>query len=311
MQINDSIRKCTAFVGFPTERGFRPEGTGFFASFDEGGYTFYYFITAGHIAWPNRRRSADKFPNGPLSIRVNSKSLEPAIVTTSKDDWIFPEDKTVDICAIPTAWTGEDQIIGPSNIDEVYAVALQPMTATEAKLKTLGVTVGEEIFIVSAFIGRVGERRNIPIVRIGNISAMPEEPVAVASPKKGAYLIETRSLGGTSGSPIFLNINRGKETERAASLRFTEIIGPRKTAKTMTILPYFLLGMILGSHSGQYVNDFISEKDTDIDFIRDADFNAGISVALPALDILDFVENGAAMQTHRASRLEKLSHDAR
>lgn len=37
--------------------------------------------------------------------------------------------------------------------------------------------VGDEIAIIGAFFPRIGETKNIPIVRIGTISAMPEEPV--------------------------------------------------------------------------------------------------------------------------------------
>ena len=37
--------------------------------------------------------------------------------------------------------------------------------------------VGDEIAIIGAFFPRIGETKNIPIVRIGTISAMPEVPV--------------------------------------------------------------------------------------------------------------------------------------
>jgi hypothetical protein len=134
---------------------------------------------------------------------------------------------------------------------------------------------------------------------------MPEEPIPPASPKRMAYLVETRSLGGTSGSPVFFKSDQNRVR------RFKEpLISPaqetsNETTRRYVILPYLLVGMILGSHSGQYANDFISEDDTDIKPPKDADFNAGISVMMSALDILDFLENDAEPVAQRNLLIEK------
>jgi hypothetical protein len=51
---------------------------------------------------------------------------------------------------------------------------------------------------VGLFSEHQGAERNIPIVRVGNIAAMPEEPVLTTSwGAIDAYLIEARSIGGT------------------------------------------------------------------------------------------------------------------
>jgi hypothetical protein len=56
------------------------------------------------------------------------------------------------------------------------------------------------------FKSHYGEQRNIPIIRIGNIAALPEEPVQThyCGPTD-AYLVEVRSIAGLSGSPVFKN----------------------------------------------------------------------------------------------------------
>ena len=49
-----------------------------------------------------------------------------------------------------------------------------------------------------------GSTRNLPIVRLGNIAMMPDEPVPTKTGMMEAYLIEARSIGGLSGSPAFV-----------------------------------------------------------------------------------------------------------
>jgi hypothetical protein len=309
VRIDEQIRKCTAFIGTPNERGFRPDGTGFFASFDQDDFSFYYFITAAHLVWPHRSRSSSKkLPDGSIYMRINSKTGDPIVAKTDDNAWLFPTDKTLDVCALPTAWTGENQNVD-SNCDQLFSLSLEPMALTERTIASIGLTIGHEVFITGAFVGRVGEKRNIPIVRIGNIAAMPEEPIPFASPRRVAYLIETRSLGGTSGSPVFLNTEPTKiPSQASAKLTMTTTLG--EATKKYAVMPYFLVGMIFGSHSGQYAGDFISEEDTDIKPPKDVDFNAGISVAMTAADILDFVKNGAEMKTQRDAQIEKLRSES-
>ena len=53
------------------------------------------------------------------------------------------------------------------------------------------------------------------------------------------------------------------------------------------ILPYMLLGMVVFIHGGSYEQDFVAEDGCDVHPFKDADFNAGIAVALPTQAILD------------------------
>jgi hypothetical protein len=60
------------------------------------------------------------------------------------------------------------------------------------------------------FVRHKGRERNIPILRTGTIASLPEEPVTLigADGKEReikAYLVETHSVGGLSGSPVFAN----------------------------------------------------------------------------------------------------------
>lgn len=66
------------------------------------------------------------------------------------------------------------------------------------------VGAGDEVFIVGLFANLSGKQRNSPLVRVGNIAMAPEDKVPTCSfGDIDAYLIEARSLGGISGSPVF------------------------------------------------------------------------------------------------------------
>jgi len=304
MQVAEEIRNCTVFIGIPTQLGFSVAGTGFLMGVDQGDYSFCYLVTAAHLIWPGR--ASDKtgtVPEGKVHLRLNRlNGASPKLIGVENNQWRFHRDRRVDLCVLPMGALIEAD---DSEIDAA-SISLTGMALTPEKITQFGVCVGDEIFITGAFVGRVGERKNIPIVRIGNIAAMPEEPISFGSPRKPAYLIETRSLGGVSGSPVFVNL----QTQRinAAPKSYDDPKGNNDATKwrAAKILPYFLLGMLLGSHSGQYAGDFISETDTDIFVPKDADFNAGISVVMLVADIAEFLESDdmakpriAAIEEHR------------
>lgn len=66
---------------------------------------------------------------------------------------------------------------------------------------------GTETFYVGRYVHHDGINRNLPTVRFGNIAAMPSEPIAIRGmPPQVGYLMEARSLGGYSGSPVFASM---------------------------------------------------------------------------------------------------------
>jgi hypothetical protein len=64
--------------------------------------------------------------------------------------------------------------------------------------------IGDAVFITGLFSHHPGKARNLRVIRVGNIAAMPDEPVKTQRGEMEAYLIEARSLGGLSGSPVFV-----------------------------------------------------------------------------------------------------------
>jgi hypothetical protein len=298
MAVYDELRKCICFLGWPDQRGFSLGGTGFLVGYLEEEFDFGYLVTAAHVVWPQRWRDSTR-PHSNLHIRVNIKGGEPLKVKTDPNEWCFHSDPRIDICAIPTLRASPT---GEVPETDIVFINLPEMLGRNAPSFDLG----DEVFMPSAFIGRIGEQRNIPIIRTANIAAMPEEPISYGSPRRRAFLIETKSLGGASGSPIFFNMSPVRKRPGSAAPSINRPPDPSGHARSSRIMPYFLVGMFLGAHSGQYADDFLSEEDSDIKPPKDADFNAGIGVAMTAEDIFDFVANDPELKRRRRVELDAL-----
>jgi hypothetical protein len=297
-QVDDFIRKCAAFLGEPSGGTFLVHGTGFFVFVREGEHDFTYFVSARHVVWPGRGVGPDVLPEGTISIRMNREVGAPKEIPTVRKEWIFPANKYLDICAY---LFDDNAHQSDGELDYAKMNALGMFMLSHADKQKLGipqgvphyeVSLGEEVFVTGAFISRIGERKNIPIVRIGTIAAMPEEPVEFFSPTKPAYLVEIRSLGGLSGSPVLLNLRRHTETPGVRHRQILGVLSPadmEKRGEATTIIPYILVGMVLGAHSSSdYMKDFV-ESDDGSAKLTDVDLNSGICVVMPASQIVDFL----------------------
>jgi hypothetical protein len=144
------------------------------------------------------------------------------------------------------------------------------MIATDEVISTKGIGVGDDAFLTGLFENHVGRHRNIPIVRMGNIAAMPEEPVQTdfhgTLVSIDAYLLETRSIGGLSGSPVFVVTSgfRGSGTI---------FMGPQ----------FFLLGLV----HGHWDSPFTAVDALTPDGVRSEAINMGIALVVPASKIVD------------------------
>jgi hypothetical protein len=303
MQVDDRMRFCTGFVGMGTITDFTAHGTCFCVYFTEDGFSFDYFISAQHLLWPGRRRDSKSAPETSMVVRLNTNAGTSRVINVPPKQWIYPDDPTVDVCAFrfdEMAHTVTDELA-------VNSINLQTMTLDGSPHHSpagVGLCLGDEVFICGAFVGRVGYRKNIPVVRIANIAAMPEESIDFASPRKPAYLIETRSLGGTSGSPVFLNLQSERIRRREHGYRVGITNTQTQSSTTHLIFPYLLLGMIIFIHGGSYPHDFVSEDDTSVHPREDAEFNAGIAVALPVAAIIDLLNSPKAKEA-RVREIEK------
>lgn len=162
----DHIRNCAVFLGWKNEAGFLAEGIGFFVSLEVDGFVFTYVISAAHILWPTRK-SGGKVRDK-IDIRVNSESGEPAIISTKAEEWLFHPDKSVDLCA----YEFDISKHSPSDDLEINRLDLESMVISEGDLQNKVDEIGDEAAIIGAFVGRIGRKKNIPVVSIAIPSSL-------------------------------------------------------------------------------------------------------------------------------------------
>ena len=183
-------------------------------------------------------------------------------------------------------------------------IATLAVSNYNAHIPAIPMMLGDEVFITGAFWNRLGEKRNIPIVRTGNIAALHEEPVERFSPRQAAYLVETRSLGGISGSPVFFDPHTRYGRWRSATGQIIDT-NPRimESSEPTVIVPYRFVGMVLGTWSSNVSMDFLPDDDSEKN--RDSDWNTGISVIIPDFRIMEFLMSPALKQQRLQSVEER------
>jgi hypothetical protein len=191
MRVPETIRKCVAFVGLQMANGeYRIVGTAFFILNDLTNNQIPYVITAKHVIEGIKGKGLDK-----VFLRINTFNNNSKWVETKIESWVLHNDPTVDIAISPFQLNDEDDLI------------MYPVSAIFSNNDLIKGDwgIGDEIYIVGLFTFHAGENRNIPIVRVGNIASTIEEKIQTKYGPMDAYLMEARSIGGLSGSPVFIN----------------------------------------------------------------------------------------------------------
>lgn len=210
MRVPDIVKECVAFACYKDNRNnVRFAGTVFFVSIPIDGENRYsYTVTAKHVIVDMRLRGVSK-----VYLRLNYRNGGVGLEETSINDWKFhPDDGSVDVAVL-------DWSPSPSDFDYRFIpgeMFLNDETVRDG-VKRFGmleykIGVGDEVYITGLFTNHHGNNKNLPIIRIGNIALMPEPEELISTRYFGdieAYLIESRSIGGLSGSPVFVHYRTG------------------------------------------------------------------------------------------------------
>ena len=276
-------------VGFLLEGNY-PIGTGFFVCVEEQGFAFTYFLTATHVIYPFWRLRSTPFPpDGEVTIRVNRIGEGVKDMTVKKANWFYhPDRRHVDLCA---AYIDEnvhclhsETRASAMSIDRLAISSSLP----EANLAPIQMMLGDEVFLAGLFLQRPGVKRNLPIVRTGNIAALPHEPIDFFSPRHPVYLLETKSLGGISGSPVFFEPSSRAAGNVRTSGAMTQIdSATMKNVRTVNIVSYRFVGMVTGTWHTDDRSDFLTANESGK--TKDDDWNTGISVVIPDVRIKEFL----------------------
>lgn len=222
MNVPSEILECTAFVGAKIAGEPKWLGTAFLVGYEEDGVNFAYWVTAKHVlrGAANLSGRDDDF----IYLRVNKVGGGVLELATKDEDWSrHPTDEAADVAVIRL----------PRN--DTVAAKYYPLTSAAVKsaMQREVMGIGDEVFMVGLFPSHVADEKNSPIIRIGNIASMPECPVITPFGDIKAYLVELRSIGGHSGSPVFVHLPPGRQDGAGGmKLTFSSV--------------YYLLGVLHG-----------------------------------------------------------------
>jgi len=138
---------------------------------------------------------------GCRTFRIGGEGAAPAVGQTAPDDWfvLVDDDLAVSKAIFSTSFT--DLNIGFIKMSQcVTGKNLSGNPHEEFKFGP-----GDDVVLISRMITHDGKQRNRPMARFGNISRMPDEqdPIDLGNGRSQvAYLIDCRSLPGTSGSAV-------------------------------------------------------------------------------------------------------------
>lgn len=257
MRLPDGITSCVGFISHdqPT---IQYGGTGFVvATQGQHGNAFLHLVTAAHVA---------EAVEGSWAFGMNLKRGGGFLLKSGDVPrwWYHPTEKAnVDVAVTVFA----------SEAIEDYDLNWIPETifATDERIAESNIGIGDEISVVGLFTRFSGRKRHWPIARTGNIAMMPDEPIPTKDygPME-AYLAEGRSIGGLSGSPVFV-----RETINVPSVNAKREPYPLLAQGRM-----FFLGLMHGHW--EVPLGFKSTEQAEA-------VNMGISIVVPAKKVLEVI----------------------
>lgn len=192
-RIRDEFLDCVIYL-YPdrnaAEAGERIGGSGFLVGVQSKGlpqnFWFLYAITNKHVV-----------AGGATTIRLTTRDGKTDVIETDERSWVFHPDGD-DLAACLVSFDPND-----------FKFHFIPRASflTHEIIDDFKVGPGDEIFVVGRFISHEGKQQNRPTARFGFISQMPHEPVVQDDGfEQESFLLEVRSIGGFSGSPVFLYV---------------------------------------------------------------------------------------------------------
>lgn len=178
---------------------------------------------------------------------------------TLAEDWIMGADGLPDVAAYPADLPSEIQHVALPISMIPKAIEAWPFPVAES----------DEVWVLGLFHPHAGQSKLLPIVRRGSVSFLADraEPVSTPVGPMFAHLIEVRSIGGLSGSPVFSHVSLMDSLTGKVSPK-----GPH----------LFLLGLISGHFGSSEVESLVDSQGQHIPIKT---INSGIAYVTPAEEI--------------------------
>ncbi len=237
MRINKEILKSVLFIGYLNQADNKivPVGSAVYLCDDDSSQG--YIVTAAHIINELKSKGAEEayvFVNFNVD-KAPNPDFPKGFLTTKLSTWVMhPTDKTIDIAFYLFSF--------PPVAD--YLAIMFKKCMNDKLFDEHEVEIGDEVIITGLFHPHAGEHKNIPIVRTGNLASLNEEKIITKLGPMDAYLIEARSIGGLSGSPVYVNLGH---------TRF--IKGGLKHSQQVDGVMTILFGILHGHYDENFVSD--------------------------------------------------------
>lgn len=288
VRIPDEILSCVGFIAEVVDEGagsptFDHIGTGFFVSIPSDdpqvrdsarAPEYFAFVTAAHVVKALTGKKA--------AFIVNKKSGGVMVIEDISCCWYrHPSDPSVDVAIIPFGWNSEMDI------------KVIPTELFVPKKLLIGnrVGLGDEVYMPGLFTHAIAKTRNMPIVRYGTLAMLPDEPIQVESGFSEVYLIEARSIGGMSGSPVFVR----------PTTYFTP--GDERPNPQVAMQGVLNATILLGLVHGHWD---IRESDINDPHLRhdpNRGVNMGVGVVVPAHKILEVINHPELVEMRKQADL--------
>ncbi len=191
-RIPDEYLEGTIYLYFDSQRakvGERQGGSGFLIGIDADTVPktrHIYAVTNRHV-----------IEEGATVLRINRHDGTAEPLDLTERVWRFHPDGT-DIAIAKIK-------IDP-NVHKYRTLRFDALVSKEMYAKQ-GLGIGDDVFLVGRYVGSDGKEVNIPTVRFGNIA---QNEATILKDKHGrdqeSFIVEGRSIGGFSGSPVYVHI---------------------------------------------------------------------------------------------------------
>jgi hypothetical protein len=294
MRVPDEIRKTVLFIGIKNEVGeWDWRATGYLIALSDfqlhwsetleaHGQQFFTTTTHPFRLLATAKHVAEKLEGKDFALKTMTTSGEPRIIEVHANQrWFYhPTEKDYVDAAVT--------VFFPPDMRELDLFTIQAeLFADEKVIREADLGVGDEVFIAGLFSMVKKTARQHPIVRIGNLAMMPGERIPFKEDKLiDAYLVESRSVGGLSGSPVFVRattrVDAGLKFKSGFALNAVNSQTPNIEGIERTFLEgvgriYFLGSMIGHWNTREYPPEMPEV------------FNMGVSLVVPAHKILEII----------------------
>lgn len=282
MRIPEHLRQSVVYLGRKLDGAKGPyihfAGTGFFVHVDSSikDRGFVYLVTAKHVV--------EQLALGDWVMRANVKGGGFRDFEGKKDHkWCFH----------PTEHDSTDVAVTsiPDVSDLDWVKLHHEFLLDESLFAANGIGAGDDVFIIGLFNRMRGNSRNQPIVRTGNIALIPDPGERVPSVKIGinkyvdadAYLIEARSIGGVSGSPVFVRMTVREEVRVGFAQPYRDYPDYYQTSRSYLLPgPIYCMGLINGHWD---IDPMLKNDGAQDDKKKNETVNLGIAIVIPAKKI--------------------------